>query len=475
MTIRTLTAFVAVILVSCAPAPREEVQSELKATPAPSAAPSPTAFVPSAAPAPIPLPTDAEGSLLPPSLAAGETGKDPELAPEDFEEGFCVDDLYGHYLTHKFEQEHPRTRQSSAEKRRPKRRGDGSMPTMDSLFYAKNRLTGKTTPYFGAIPVVTNERVALWIQYFKTSGRQEFMQWLVRGESVKRLVQPLLKDAGLPIEFFYLAMVESGFKNVAYSRKKATGTWQFMGGTARRYGLKMDSWVDERRDPVKSSIAAANLLKALYQEFGDWYLAMAAYNAGPGKVKRAIRAVGTRDFWALAKTKHLAKETKAYVPKVLAAILLAAEPKLHGFDCSPNPLDVIPDTEVIVKRPVRLDELARELKVPIKTLKQWNPELIRDVTPPVGNGGYALRLASTYANMFPSIERKLSLIEITDIQMHTVRKGDTLQRIAKLYKVDVKKIQALNPDLTPKGLRIGKQVAVPVPGVVSAAKQPKQA
>ena len=265
-------------------------------------------------------------------------------------------------------------------------------------------------------------------------------------------------------------MVESGFKNAAYSRKKATGTWQFMGGTARRYGLKMDTWVDERRDPVKSSIAAANLLKALYQEFGDWYLAMAAYNAGPGKVHRAIRAGGSKDFWVLAKNKKLPKETMSYVPKVLAAILLAAEPKAYGFNCQPNPVDDIPNTEVIVKRPVRLDELAKAFGIPTKVLRQWNPELIRDVTPPVRGGGYPLRLTSAYANRFPEVERKLSLIEITDVQMHTVRKGDTLQRIARLYKVDVKKIQNLNPDLTPRSLKIGRQVAVPVPGVVSAVK-----
>lgn len=469
MTIRTLIAFVAATLVSCAPGSRDDTASELSTSK--SNAPKPAAFAPAAALAPVEAPVDAD--TLPPTLAGNEPGKDPELAPEDFEEGFCVDDLYGRYLTQKFEKEHPHKSLSSSDKRLRKRLGIDGQASVDALFYAKNRMTGTATPYFGAIPVVTNERVALWIQYFKTAGRQEFMQWLVRGESVKGLVQPLLKDAGLPIEFFYLAMVESGFKNAAYSRKKATGTWQFMGGTARRYGLKMDSWVDERRDPVKSSIAAANLLKALYQEFGDWYLAMAAYNAGPGKVKSAIRAGGTKDFWSLAKSKHLPKETKSYVPKVLAAILLAAEPKAHGFDCQPNPLDVLPNTEVIVKRPVRLDELAQALGVSTKTLRLWNPELIRDVTPPVRKGGYALRLASAYANKFPAIERQLSLIEITDIQMHTVRKGDTLQRIAKLYKVDVKKIETLNPDLTAKSLRIGKQVAVPVPGVVSAAKLPK--
>ena len=464
------------MMVSCAPLTRQNAASELSTDPAKalSAATQAAGALPSASRAPPTALTDPSDMFLPEALA-GDISKDPELEPEDFEEGFCVDDLYGRYLTQKYEKAHPRSGPHSEERRFRERRSLGGQPSMDALFYAKNHLNGTTTPYFGAIPVVTNERVALWIQYFKTSGRQEFMQWLVRGESVKRVVQPLLKDAGLPIEFFYLAMVESGFKNAAYSRKKATGTWQFMGGTARRYGLKMDSWVDERRDPVKSSIAAANLLKALYQEFGDWYLAMAAYNAGPGKVKRAIRAGGTKDFWQLARTKHLPKETMAYVPKVLAAILLAAEPKAHGFDCQPDPLDIIPDTEVIVKRPVRLDELAKELGVTTKTLKRWNPELIRDVTPPVRQGGYALRLASTQANMFPSIERKLSAIEITDIQMHTVRKGDTLQRIARLYKVDVKKIQSLNPALTPKSLRIGKQVAVPVPGIARVALQPKEA
>ena len=184
MTIRTLTAFVAVILVSCAPGPRDDPATELPAT-------VPVAVQPVTISPVVHAPDETADSTDAPGgdnlLALGDEAEpDPELEPEDFEEGFCVDDLYGRFLTRQFEAVHPPKRAVS--KLRRKRSAFDGMPSMDALFYAKNHFTGKATPYFGAIPVVTNERVQLWLQYFKTSGRAEFMQWLVRGESVKRIV-----------------------------------------------------------------------------------------------------------------------------------------------------------------------------------------------------------------------------------------------------------------------------------------------
>lgn len=416
---------------------------------------------------------DIEAAEVAGEEAEGITAEEPELAVEDFEQGFCADDIYAKYLKSRFTAE----RGSTQVKREPvsrRSRGRSRLNTFDvaALSYARDRMNGRASPYFGALPIVVNDRVDFWVQYYKTSGRRQFMSWLVRGESVKKMVQPILQESGVPMEFFYLAMIESGFSNSAYSTAKATGTWQFMRGTAQLYGLKINHWVDERRDPVKSTIAAANYLRDLYADLGDWHLAMAAYNAGPGKVRKAIRRSGTRDYWQIAETKHLAKETKHYVPKVLAAVLLATENKTHGFEVQSNPVDALPETEVIVKRPVKLEELAQKLKVSVKTLTTWNPELIRDITPPV-KSGYALRLPTTYANVFPSIENQLSYIEVTDIHMHTIRRGDTLARIARQYKVAIKQILAVNPGVKASRLRPGHQVAIPIPGVVSMGKPPK--
>lgn len=325
-------------------------------------------------------------------------------------------------------------------------------------------MNGQISPYFGSIPVVVNNRVDYWVQYFKTSGRKEFLKWLIRGEGLKDKVKPILHDGGVPIEFYYLAMVESGFNTGAKSRARATGTWQFMRGTAQLYGLKVNHWVDERLDPVKSTIAAANYLRDLYAELGDWYLAMAAYNAGPGKIRSAIRRAGTRDFWQLAESRHIARETANYVPKVLAAVLLASDPKGHGFDFQTDTAKALPDAEVLVTKPVQLAEIASKLGTTKKQISLWNPELIRSITPP-GRKGYKLRLPLALAEKWENIQNDLATVELTDVQTHTIRKGETLSRLARQYKVRVRDIRAVNPELSAERLKPGKTLAIPVPGI----------
>ncbi len=400
------------------------------------------------------------------------TAVDPEIAPEDLAAGFCTDDIYSQHLVREHLAMNPAPKEQPVRRtgRRGRRVVDVSDRQLAAYTYARDRLYGQAAPYFGALPVITNDRVDFWVHYFKTSGRREFMRWLVRGESIKQMVQPILQSSGVPDEFFYLAMIESGFSNSARSHARATGSWQFMQGTAKLYGLKINHWVDERRDPIKSTIAAANYLKDLYADLGDWHMAMAAYNAGPGRVRRAIRQAGSRDFWTIAERRALARETINYVPKVLAAILLASNAKAHGFEVQGNPVDLIPETEVIVQRPAKLDEIAQHLGVSLKTLQSWNPELTRDIVPPSRNG-YSLRMAANYAQMFPSIEGKLTELEITDVQMHRISRGDTLSQIAKRYKVSTKQIMSLNPDLRANRLRIGREVAVPVPGVVTTKQR----
>lgn len=392
-----------------------------------------------------------------------------EESAEEFEEdGFCHDGIIAKYLTESYRRTNPLSKEerNSMQKRR---RFAGTIDTR-ALAHARYTLSGHAAPYFGAIPVVVNQDVDFWIQYFKTVGRRQFMRWLVRGESFKSVLQQILQDNGLPPEFFYLAMIESGFNNAAYSRAKATGTWQFMKGTARLYGLRIDHWVDERRDPVKSSVAAASYLRDLYRDLGDWHLAMAAYNAGPGKVRRAIRATGSRDFWEIAKTKHLAKETKQYVPKMLAAVLLASNPRAHGFEYQQTASQDFPITTVRLPKPVQLAEVAANLNINLSVLQSWNPEITRNITPP-RKDGYELRLPIPLIHRFDQISGNLSEIQVTDVQMHKIRLGDTLSQIARLYKVSINQIKQFNPGLRPSALRPGREIAIPIPGVVTMTSQ----
>ncbi len=389
---------------------------------------------------------------------------------------FCKDNIYAQYLRDQYLKDHPKAmnpekafKPSRKSRRRTATRSPYDARDVEALFYARSRMVGQIVPYFGAIPVVTNPRVEHWIRFFKNNGRKAFLRWLVRGESVREVVLPILKEQGLPPEFIFLSMVESGFSNSAYSHAKATGPWQFMPGTAKLYGLEMNMWLDERRDPAKSTLAAARLLGDLYNEFGDWYLAMAAYNAGPGRVRSAIRKTGTSDFWSLADSPYLPVETKNYVPKVLAALTLASNPKGHGFEIVADPFDILPTTQVSVNQPASLQEIAQKLDISELLLRRWNPELVNSITPPSREGKpYALRVAPHMTEKWPDIAQNLEYLDVKDVLMHRIRRGETIRSIASRYKVDVKKIISMNPGLSPSRLKVGTQVAVPT--VVSTPK-----
>lgn len=385
--------------------------------------------------------------------------------------GYCKDDIYSKYLIEEYKKTVPVKKFKTSRSRKLWNK----KVELDSIHYAASRLDGPASPHYGAIPVVTNPKVEFWIRYFKTSGRASFLKWLVRGESTKHLVEPILKEQGIPREFFYLAMIESGFSNQASSSARAAGTWQFMSATAKLFGLRINYWIDERKDPLKSTVAASRYLKHLYARYGDWYLAMAAYNAGPGNVNRSIRKAKTRDFWEISKTRYLPRETKNYVPKMLAALILAKHPEKHGFEVKKDPAKMIPHEGVNLDKPVDLAEVAKKLKIPLRQIKYWNPELRKNITPPQSQlaafgGAYHLRLPAEHVEQFESIKPQLALIEVKDILLHKVKGGDTLYQIARKYKVPVKKLLKLNPNLSPRTLRIGKQIAVPVPSVTKKSK-----
>jgi membrane-bound lytic murein transglycosylase D len=436
--------FAFALLASCQTTPPSEGPTSSLETPSIAAATEDISLAPEITPDGAPAEVD-------------EANFDPlPLVPE--EENFCRDDIYAQYLIEEFEKsnEKPKGKVTPRDQRRRE---------LQALNFARGRMLGESVERLAALPVVANDRVESWRRYFKAEGRRDFLRWLVRGEALGDTIIPILQEQGMPIELFYLAMVESGFSSHAASAARATGPWQFMKGTALLYGLRVDHWVDERRDPIKSTVAAARYFRDLYTQFGDWYLAMAAYNAGPGKIRRAIRAAKTKDYWKLIETPYLSKETKEYVPKVLGALLLAQNSKAAGFDARFVEHLSLPKSYIELDSPTLLAEIATALRVPVRDIRKWNPEISREVTPPNRGSMYQLRMPENLVQQFNESKPALSVIEIDDVQMHKVVQGDTLHKIARLYKVPVKQILTANPDLSPKALRVGRSIAVPIPGV----------
>ena len=244
------------------------------------------------------------------------------------------------------------------------------------------------------------------VRYFSVSVKKHFNLWLERSGKYVGLMKSILRENYLPEDLVFLALIESGFNPKAYSPASASGPWQFIRGTATRYGLKVDRWVDERRDPVKSTKAAAAYLKDLYGMFGSWPLAMASYNAGEGNVARAVNRNGTDDFWELRKTRSLAPETKEYVPKFLAAQMIAQDPGKFGFDGLEYERPFEYD-EVVLDRCTDLALVAKCCGVPVTEIKELNPELMRWCTPP-NRPAYTLRIPKGSKEEFLASYTKLS-------------------------------------------------------------------
>ena len=185
-------------------------------------------------------------------------------------------------------------------------------------------------------PITVNKQVLYYLSLFQGKQRKSFSYWLARSSMYRPYIEAELKKAGLPLDLVFLAMIESGFNPSAYSPAKACGLWQFIEGTGSRYGLKIDSWVDERREPEKATKAATRYLSQLYSQFDDWYLAVAAYNAGEGKIDTAMKTFNAKDFWEVASSEGIFMETKRYVPKLIAAIIIARNPEKYGFQTFPT-------------------------------------------------------------------------------------------------------------------------------------------
>lgn len=318
-------------------------------------------------------------------------------------------------------------------------------------------------------------RVAYYVDYFTTTARDRFQVWLERMPRFEPMARAALTAHGLPGDLVYLALIESGFSTVAVSRSRAVGMWQFMAATGRGYGLEVSPWIDERRDPVKATDAAARYLSDLTRQFGSHYLAAAAYNGGPGRVGRgllrisALQGAGddavdpTSDdmFFELAETSSIHQETKDYVPKLIAAALIAKNPDAYGFtvpdDVEPFPLD-----SVMVEGGTGLDLIATLADTTLDAIRDLNPQLLRGITPPGERSAVRLPLgtmatvAAAYAATPPT--------ERPAVMTHVVRRGETVSGIAARYGVSTDLLMSSNRVARARSLQVGTTLYIPVSG-----------
>lgn len=321
------------------------------------------------------------------------------------------------------------------------------------------------------IPVVIDPVVESHLRFFHTSIRDRFEQWLLRLNRYRPLIESIFSEFNLPSDLINLSLVESGFNPYAYSRAKATGPWQFMKATGKIYGLRIDHYVDERRDPIKSTVAAARYLRDLYDLFGTWPLAMAAYNAGEGKVLRALQTAQAETFWDISKTRLIRQETKHYVPRIMAATIIARNPDRYGF--KQNTVPPYQFEEVVIDRPLHFRAIANHSGIPYEELRLLNPELRRDATPPddsmyhlkvpVGTGEklrQVLDRIPTYK--FPPLPpptKQVKQIKTESSRWYRVRAGDTLEKISKRFRVPVKTLKAQN-NLSHSFLKVGEMLLI---------------
>jgi len=311
------------------------------------------------------------------------------------------------------------------------------------------------------IPIVINEKVEHFLHYFQTTARNSFSNWLARSEKYIPFMREVLKEKGLPEDLVYLSMIESGFNPYAYSRSKAMGPWQFIYLTGKRYGLKSNWWVDERRDPEKSTIAAAGYLKDLYDMFECWYLAAAGYNAGENKIAKGMKRYGTEDFWELTKHRYLKQETKHYVPQMIAAALLAKDPEKYGF-IGIEYQEPLRYDKVMVPPAVDLRLIAKACEITVEELKELNPELRRWCTPPDAPE-YEIKIPFGKKDLFLTNFESLRPGGKNSFKTHIVKKGDTLQHVARLYRVELEPILEINRLKKGNRLSAGTNLLIPLP------------
>jgi membrane-bound lytic murein transglycosylase D len=318
------------------------------------------------------------------------------------------------------------------------------------------------------IDIPLNAKVLSFVQLFSGRLKSYLEEGLNRGMQYLPMIQEVFRAEGLPLDLAYIPLVESAFKPSAQSRAKARGIWQFMRGTGLENGLTHDWYIDERAEPEKSTRAAAKYLKTLHGMFdGDWHLALASYNGGPGRVQRAIKRSGRTDFWKLsATTQFLPRETRDYVPLILAAIIIARNPAQYGMNV--QPFEKAPFETVTLSAAVDLRRIAEWLEMPVKTIQDLNPELRRWTTP-VRATDYELKVPTGTADMVRAHLAQSDPDELAPLNWHTVKKGETLVTIAKKLKVNRTDLAEANYMSTRAKVATGQRLIIPRPPALLAA------
>lgn len=309
------------------------------------------------------------------------------------------------------------------------------------------------------IPIPTNDRVLRYVELFQGRLREFLTEGLARGAQYLPMIQATFRAEGLPLDLAYIPLIESAFKPSALSRAKARGVWQFMRGTALENGLKADWYLDERADAEKATVAAAKYLKTLHNMFEDWHLAMASYNGGPGRVKRALTRSRQNDFWKLsATTRYLPRETRDYVPMILAAVIIAKNPAQYGFDIVP----MVPIATETVSVPPALDlrRVAEWSGVPVDDIQRLNPEFRRWTTP-VKAGNYTVRVPEGTAERVREGLAASGPGQLNAMQWHTVKKGETLATIAKKLRVNRTDLAEANYLRVNSRVALGAKLVIP--------------
>ena len=338
--------------------------------------------------------------------------------------------------------------------------GDGELIRSGKKIY---RLEGaddlNLTNYYFDIPVEYNRSVRKWISYFTGRGKKHYVRYAERAGRYAPVLSKMLNDEGMPRDLIYLSMAESGFQNAARSWAKAVGPWQFMPYTGRRFGLEVGFYLDERRDPMKATVAASNYLKFLYDKFGSWELAAAGYNAGEGKISRAIRRYRTKDFWKIARGRYLKPETKNYVPKIMALAIISKNLSKFGIEDVEfkRPLDF---EEVTVPQNTDLFKVAEVLGLEFEDVKRYNPELLRWQTPPKG-GDYVIRVPVGKKIVWDKTPVEQRNVIATDYKTYHLRGRASLKNVGSKFKVKTHVLSSLNGIPGNKRLPANTEVILP--------------
>jgi membrane-bound lytic murein transglycosylase D len=319
------------------------------------------------------------------------------------------------------------------------------------------------------IDIPLNARVLAYVELFTGRLKSYLEEGLSRGARFLPMIQDVFRAEGLPLDLAYVPLVESAFKPNALSRAKAKGMWQFMRGTALENGLKHDWYIDERAEPEKATRAAAKYLKTLYGMFEDWHLALASYNGGPGRIQRAIRRSGREDFWNLsASSRFLPRETREYVPLILAAMIIARNPAQYG-------VNILPGTEskfdtVTLPKAVDLRRIAEWTGAPVEAIQDLNPELRRWTTP-VRASNYALKVPEGTAELVRTRLESADSEELAPLKWHTVKSGETLTSIARKLRVSRTDLAEANYLPRKSAVKAGQQLIIPrAPTTLLAAR-----